>query len=170
MLRLPRVNAAPSSYGPSNSDPPPETSVGFKMGRTMRCTSHAQADAHRRAGLLLDAARTREVIGMHVGFQDFCHLPSAFGCGMQDHVGALGPGIAGAVVEVEHGINDGGLTRGRIAQEVSDGVGDLVEEALDQRFANGCSSLHIAPVAVARAIADSSMEDAAEPDGRRAFA
>jgi len=92
------------------------------------------ADADLRAGLELDVGRPRQVVGVRVRLQHPSDRDSGLGGGGQDRLGRMDRCPAAAVVEVEHGIDDGTVPAALIPDQVAHGVGGLVEESPNGRL------------------------------------
>ena len=111
--------------------------VGLQVGRVEDGAEDALhvidvlANADLRAGLRLDERCAREVVGMRVGLQHpFDSVVRLFG-GHQHRLDGARIHLAGIVIVVEHGVDDSGLFRGRIGDEVAHRVCRLVEERSD---------------------------------------
>ena len=110
------------------------------VGRIEQIAEHflhfadVRADADLRAGLGLQVGCGREMVGMGVGLEDpFDRQPVCVG-GLQHGLGGFVRGLPRLVVEIHHRIDDGRLFRRRIAHQVADGVGRLVEKGPDRRL------------------------------------
>ncbi len=85
--------------------------------------------AGRDAGLVVQVASRREVVGVRVGIEDPLQFVAlALDVGEQG-IGGAGRGRAGLRVEVEHRIDDGAAFRLGVRDDVLDAAGRLVIEA-----------------------------------------
>ena len=96
-----------------------------------------RADGQLAAEIFLQVGRRRQVVGMHMGFQQPLHLQAQFVHAVHQAVGTLGVGAAALGVVVQHAVDQGALRRGRIPGDVAEGEGGRVEEGFDVQAGRG---------------------------------
>src|SRR3546814_5580997 len=76
-----------------------------------------ETDAKPAAQLLLQVGRGRQVVGMHMGFDDPLDSQALLAHEGDDRVGRMSGGAARGGVEIEHRVDDGAGFRRRVRSE-----------------------------------------------------
>ncbi|RMQ63844.1 hypothetical protein ALQ01_103258 [Pseudomonas savastanoi pv. glycinea] len=92
------------------------------------------ADDDLSAKLLFQVRRSREVISMHMGFENPLHRSPQRLYPADHPVGRLGPGAARLGVVIEHAVDQRALLASQVHHQVADGPGMAVEEGFDIKF------------------------------------
>ncbi|RMN37933.1 hypothetical protein ALQ60_102022 [Pseudomonas syringae pv. papulans] len=83
---------------------------------------------------LFQIRRCREVISVHVGFENPLHRGAQRLRPFDHPVGRLGPGAAGLGVVIEHAVDQRTLLAVQVHHQIADGPGMRVEERFDMEF------------------------------------
>ena len=86
------------------------------------------ADPDLAADLFLDIGRGREVVGMHMAFQKPLNIIPFFLHEGDDRIGGPGVGPTRGIVEIEDGIDNRAGAARRVADNIGNRVGGLIEE------------------------------------------
>ena len=79
----------------------------------------------------LDVGRAGEVVGVGVGLERPVDADARFARCLQDRFDGARVDLAGVLIVVEHGVDDGAALRFAVPDQVADRVGRLVEESAD---------------------------------------
>ncbi len=109
---------------------------GEDIGKDVLHFAYARPDRQLAIQLAFQVGGRRQVVGVDVGFEDPLDIQPLFFDIGDDLIGRGRVGVTRGIVEIQHAIDDGGLVRHRVFDDVGHGKGGLVEKCFNFRRHN----------------------------------